>query len=199
MTRLVGYSRELSPGAGVASDVAQLTGAGAVRVFTDEGSTEGRARPGLQECVDFLEPGDTLLVMTAATLAATVPQFLATVNCLTGRGVAFLSLSESALCAGVGSAVDPAEVFAALDALRRRLVSLQTRAGMASAAGEGRRPGRPTVMTPERVAMAVELRNLGRPVTHIARVLGVSANAVQRALGATSNPPRPHVGQTSAS
>jgi len=37
-------------------------------------------------------------------------------------------------------------------------------------------------MTPERVAMAVELRDLGRPVTHIARVLGVSANAVQRAL-----------------
>jgi transposase-like protein len=37
-------------------------------------------------------------------------------------------------------------------------------------------------MTADRVAMAVELRNLGRPVTHIARVLGVSANSVQRAL-----------------
>jgi len=182
VTQLFGYAREVAPGVGVAADIAQLTAAGAVRVFTDEGSPECRDRPGLQECLGALEPGDTLLVTSAASLAATVPQFLSTVHSLTGRGVGFRSLSEPALCAGTGSAVDPAEVFAALDALRRRLVSVQTRAGMASAAGEGRRPGRPTVMTPERVEMAVELRNLGRPVTHIARVLGVSANAVQRAL-----------------
>jgi len=193
VTRLVGYARELSPGAGVgiAADVEQLTRAGAVRIFTDEGSLGGRARPGLQECLDFLEPGDTLLATNAASLSVTVPQFLATVNDLTARGVAFRSLNEPALCAGVDVAVDPAEVFAALDSLRRRLVSVQTRAGMASAATEGRRPGRPTVMTPERVAMAVELRNLGRPLTHIARVLGVSANAVQRALGSTSSPSQP--------
>ena len=121
----------------------------------------------------------------AAMLAPTVPQFLATVSGLTSRGVGFRSLSEPALCARVGVTVDPAGVFAGLEALRRRLVSLHTRAGMASAAREGRRPGRPTVMTPERVAMATELRNVGRPISHIARVLGVSANAVQRALSST--------------
>jgi len=190
VTQLVGYTGELFPGAGVASDVEQLTRAGAVRVYTDQSPGGGRARPALQECLDDIEAGDILLVATAATLSATVPQFLTTVNYLINRGVAFRSLSEPALCAGLGIPADPAEVFAALEALRRRLVSVHTRAGMASAASEGRRPGRPTVMTPERIAMAVELRNLGRPATHIARVLGVSPNAVQRALGPRSRQPQ---------
>lgn len=185
MTRLVGYTRDLTPGTGTGEDADQLARAGVVRVFADEGSAEARARPGLQECLELLAPGDTLVVSSAAMLAPTVPQFLATVSGLTSRGVGFRSLSDPALCAAVEVTVDPAEVFAGLEALRRRLVSLRTRAGMVSAAREGRRPGRPTVMTPERVAMAVELRNVGRPISHIARVLGVSANAVQRALSSS--------------
>ena len=182
MTRLVGYTRELTPGTGTGEDADQLARAGVVQVFADEGSADTRARLGFRECLELLETGDTLVVSSAAILAPTVPQFLATVSGLTSRGVGFRSLSEPALCARDGVRVDPVEVFAGLEALRRRLVSLHTREGMASAAREGRRPGRPTVMTPERVAMAVELRNVGRPISHIARVLGVSANAVQRAL-----------------
>lgn len=187
MTRLVGYTRELLPGAGIAADSEQFTVAGADRVFADDASTDAQTRSGLHECLESLEPGDTLLVTSAVMLAPTVAQFLALVSGLANRGVGFRSLTEPALSSG--APVDPTEVFAALEALKRRLSSLQTRAGMASAASDGRRPGRPTVMTPERVAMAVELRNLGRPVTHIARVLGVSANAVQRALGAPSGTP----------
>ncbi|WP_431797021.1 recombinase family protein [Microbacterium kunmingense] len=180
MTRLVGYTRAVTPGAGTAADAAQLTLAGAGRVFTDDGSAGATKRPGLRECLEFVEAGDTVVVTSAAMLAPTAAQFLTAVSGLVGRGVGFRSLSEPAL--STGTDMDPASVFVALESLRRRLSSLQTRAGMAAAASNGRRPGRPTVMTPERVAMALELRDLGRPVTHIARVLGVSANAVQRAL-----------------
>lgn len=180
MTRLVGYTREVAPGAGTAADAAQLVLAGAERVFTDDGSIGAAERPGLRECLEFVEAGDTVIVTSAAMVAPTAAQFLTVVSGLAGRSVGFRSLAEPAL--STGTAVDSAEVFVALESLRRRLSSLQTRAGMAAAASKGRRPGRPTVMTPERVAMAVELRDLGRPVTHIARVLGVSANAVQRAL-----------------
>lgn len=187
MTRVVGYSRELAPGLGTASDAEQLILAGASAVFTDDESADAAKREGLRKCVESLQPGDMLIVTSAAMLAPTVPLFMGTVAGLSARGVIFRSLSDPLLSAG-GQA-DPVDVIAALESLRRRLSSLQTRAGMASAAGEGRRPGRPTVMTPERVAMAQELRNLGRPVTHIARVLGVSANAVQRSLAV--RPDRP--------
>lgn len=187
MTRLIGYTRELSPGAGTAADAERLTSAGAEQVFTDDGAGGAQTRAGLRTCLETLQAGDTLVVTSAAMLSPTTSQFLTTVSGLAGRGVRFRSLSEPALSAG--TLIEPAEVFAALEALKRRLSSLQTRAGMASAATAGRRPGRPTVMTPERVAMAVELRNLDRPITHIARVLGVSANAVQRALSTTGEIP----------
>ncbi|WZO53529.1 recombinase family protein [Microbacterium sp. LWH7-1.2] len=164
------------------SDVDALTAAGASQVFTDDADTDPRKRPGLAECLASLEPGDVLVVPSASHLSHAVTHFVTTVSALSAQGVAFRSLAEPALCTGAATAVDPAEVIAALEALRRRLVSVRTRAGMASAAAEGKRAGRPTVMTPEKVAMAVELRNLNRPITHIARVLGVSSNSVQRAL-----------------
>ncbi len=185
MTRLVGYTREVTPGAGTAADAGLLVLAGAERVFTDDSADGAAERLGLRKCLEFVEAGDTVVVTSAAMLAPTAAQFLAAVSGLVGNGVGFRSLNEPAL--STGAEVDPAAVFVALESLRRRLSSLQTRAGMAAAASKGRRPGRPTVMTPERVAMAVELRALGRPVTHIARVLGVSANAVQRALASEAS------------
>lgn len=154
MTRLIGYTRETVPGAGTGADAEQLRLAGAERVFTDEDPTGNAERSGLRACLEFVEPGDAVIVTSAAMLAPTVAQFLASAAALAGRGVGFRSLSEPALC--TGSDVDPAEVFVAVEALRHRLSSLQTRAGMAAAASKGRRPGRPTVMTPERIAMAVD-------------------------------------------
>lgn len=182
MTRLVGYTRQLSPDLDPAPDVTALTAAGVMRVFVDDQTTDPRKRPALTDCLAFLEAGDVLVAPSAAHLSHAVTHFISTVSALTARGVEFRSLTEPALCTGADNPVNPAEVLTAEEGLRRRLVSLRTRAGMASAAAAGKRPGRPTVMTPEKVAMAVELRNLDRPITHIARVLGVSANSVQRAL-----------------
>lgn len=180
MTRVVGYTRAVASDQDVAAEVTTLTDTGAAQVFTDDADADPRQRPGLAECLAALRPGDMLLVPSASHLSHSVTHFVTTVAGLRERGVGFRSLSEPAL--STGERLDPVEVLAALEALRHRLVSVRTRAGMASAAAAGKRPGRPTVMTPDRVAMALELRNVGRPVTHIARVLGVSANSVQRAL-----------------
>ncbi|WP_396655636.1 recombinase family protein [Microbacterium sp.] len=182
---MVGYTRELLPGEGTTTDADELRRAGATEVFAEEDGPDAGTRPVLHACLESLEPGDRLLVTSAVRLSVTVPHFLSTMAQLGTRGVWFRSLAEPALCTGDGTVADTAELYAELEALKRRLVSLQTRAGMATAATKGRRPGRPTVMTPDRVAMAIELRNLGRPTSHIARVLGVSPNAVQRALAAT--------------
>lgn len=55
-------------------------------------------------------------------------------------------------------------------------------AGMASARSRGSRPGRPTVMTPDRIATARTLAAAGTPVTRIAATLGVGRASVYRAL-----------------
>jgi len=182
VTRLVGYSRELVSHADASGDVEELTLAGASDVFVDAVTVDPRRRPALAECLGCLQEGDVLVVTSSDRLSHGLSHFVATVTALDARGVVFRSLTESALCTDAGPAADASQVLAALDGLRGRLRSLQTREGMKAAAAAGRRAGRPTVMTEERIGIARELRNHGRSFTHIAAVLGVSTSTVQRAL-----------------
>jgi len=182
MTRVVGYTRELFTGAGVAADVEELEAAGAEHVFVDLAGVDVRKRPELAECLRVLRAGDLLVVTSSARLSHSLTHFVVTTTALASRGVRFRSIAEPALTSGAGQVSDPVEVLSALDGLTRRLRSLETREGMKDAAAEGRRAGRPTVMTEERVAIAVELRRQCRSFSQIGRVLGVSASAVQRAL-----------------
>ena len=182
MTRVVGYTRELFAGAGVAADVEELQAAGAVQVFVDLVGADVRKRSGLAECLRVLEAGDMLVVTSSARLSHSLTHFVLTTTDLASRGVRFRSVAEPALTSGAGQISDPFEVLSALDGLTRRLRSLEIREGMKDAAAEGRRAGRPIVMTQEKAAIALELRNQGRSLTQIGKVLGVSTSAVQRAL-----------------
>lgn len=179
MSRLVGYSRPWWPGEDLTIDIENLAGAGATATLTDPGAVEAPLDEG--SALRSLEPGDTLLVSSAARLGSSLPRVVQTIAELGRRGIGFRSLAEPALSTDAGVA-DPAEVFAALEGLRRTLAGLRTRQGMLRAETAGRRPGRPSVMTPERVAVAEELRRQHRSIAHIARVIGVSPSAVQRAL-----------------
>lgn len=185
MTRIVGYTRELLAGTGTQDDIAALRTAGATDVFVHD--PHGARSPA--EGLATLSAGDVVVVTDAARLASTLTEFTATVAALTTNGVRLQVLSEPALCTG-GAAVDPGEVMVALSALRTRLVGLRVRAGMATAAESGRRPGRPSALTPDRVDVARELRNQGRSYAQIGRALGVSASAIRRSL-TTPNHPAP--------
>lgn len=182
MSSLVGYTRELIDGTEVSRDVAELEQAGVAKVFVDSASADPRRRPALAECLASLTDGDVLVVTSSERLAHGLAHFVATVASLTERRVGFRSLAEPALSSDFDQSVRPAEVLRALERLQRRLRSVGTRAGMMTAAADGRRAGRPTVMTQERIDIARELRNHDRSFSHIARVLGVSTSAVQRAL-----------------
>lgn len=179
MTRIVGFSRPGDDEA--AAEEAALRAAGADEVFV-ECDPDGAVV--LASCLQSLHAGDVLVVTRASRLTSTQYRFVRTVAALGARGVVFWSLAEPALSTGTPMAAE--EVFQALEELRSELAGIRTRAGMDAATADGRRPGRPRVMTEERLAMAMELRAVGRSVSHIARVLGVSAGAVGRALADVS-------------
>ncbi len=183
---LVGYTRKLA-GDVEAADAETLRATGTSVIHSETGS-DPRTRPALEECLRDLQSGDELVVTSAARLSPSVSHYMSTAVSLSARGIRIRSLTEPALSTGPGTASDSAEVMAALEGLRQRLRSLETKQGMLAAASAGRRPGRPTVMTEERIAMAVELRRLDRSYTQIARVLGVSTSAVQRALTDAASP-----------
>ena len=180
-SRVVGYTRTLRGAAQVDDDVAALKAHGAEEVFADAGEGHPRDRPELKECLARLSAGDTLVVTSAARLSHNLNHLVSTLRSLDDGSILFRSLAEPAMNLGPGLDAT-SKYLTALDDIRRNLLGDRVRAGLRAASTEGRRAGRPSVMTPEKVSIAVELRTHGRSVAHIANVLGVSASAVRRAL-----------------
>ena len=179
MSRSVGFTRVLGATDDTATDADELKAAGATEVYVEP--TGKRSSDALNECLESLSPGDELIVTRSARLSRSLGEFVGIVEGLSQRGVRFRSLAEPVL-----SHASALEVVSALDGLRRELISASTRHGMKDAAALGRRPGRPSVMTEDRTAIARELRAQGRSIHHIAVLLGVSDGSVKRVVEAPS-------------
>lgn len=118
-------------------------------------------------------------------LGRSVADLTGIVNGLGERGVEFRSLTEAIDTTTVGGEL-VFHVFAAVAQMERRLIAERTRAGLAAARARGRVGGRPTVMTPDRVLAAHEMRAAGKTLNQIAATLGVGRSSLVRALAAGS-------------
>lgn len=181
---VVGYTRTLRAAAPIDEDVAALEAHGAEEVFVDAGEGHPRNRPELKECLARLSAGDTLVVTSAARLSHSLNHLVSTLRSLDDGSILFRSFAEPAL--DLIHAPNPAtdNYLTALDDIRRTLLGDRVRAGLGAASSDGRRAGRPSVMTPDKISIAIELRTHGRSIAHIANVVGVSPSALRRALQA---------------
>ncbi|WP_458040396.1 MULTISPECIES: recombinase family protein [Bacteria] len=181
---IVGYTRALHDAASVGEDSAVLKAHGAQKVFADLGKGHPRDRPELKECLARLRAGDTLLVTSAARISHTLNHLVATLRSLDDGSIVFRSIAEPVLDVTPTAVSGASSYLITLDDVRRAMLGDRVRAGLRVASAEGRRPGRPSVMTSEKISIATELRSHGRSIPHIANVVGVSPSTVRRALNA---------------
>ncbi len=180
---LIGYARVSRPEQDPAAQEAELTAAGAVRVFTDHGESSRKAdRPQWLACRDYLRPGDTLLVRRLDRLAGTERMAIEIIRDLADQGIHLRSLTEPEIdtTSPMGRAL--LGFIGILAQLRVDTIRENTRRGLAHARSQGRIGGRPTVVTPERLDAALRLRAAGQSHAQIARALSVSRSAISRAL-----------------
>ena len=157
-----------------------LEGAGATRIYTDYGVSGATAsRPQLDACLDHLRDGDVLTVWKLDRLGRNTQHVLGVVEDLTSRGIGFRSLTEGLHTDGpMGRAM--LTIMAAFAQLERDTMIERTRAGLAAAAANGRKGGRPRKVDDADAAKARQLREKGITATDIARMLGVSSRTVKR-------------------
>lgn len=183
MSNVVGYARVSRHDQNPAAQEAELHAAGAARVFVDHGeSSRVTDRPQWLACLDYLRAGDTLLVRRLDRIAGSEKMAIETINELAERGVNIKSLTEPDIDTTTPMGRALFGIVAVFAQLRVDTIRDNTRRGLAHARAQGRVGGRPTVMTAERTAAAVRMREQGDSVAHIARVLGVGASSVARAL-----------------
>jgi DNA invertase Pin-like site-specific DNA recombinase len=186
---IIGYARVSTADQTPQLQLDALEQTGASRIFSDRGvSGSMPSRPELDACLDHLRAGDVLTVWKLDRLGRNTQHVLAVVDDLTSRGIGFRSLTEGLHTDGpMGKAM--LTIMAAFAQLERDTMIERTRAGLAAAAANGRKGGRPRKVDDADAAKARSLREKGIMATDIAKMLGVSRATVYRYLSESASLP----------
>ena len=150
-------------------------------------STRGQ-RPKLRVTLGRLKPGDTLVIYKPDRIARSMKELLVLLEDeLHAREVNLHILTG--ICAGLhrpnGQTIADKMLFmvAAMAAeMERDLISERTLDGLAAAAAQGRRGGRPVAADHDTLAIARARQARGESVTDIARHLKIGRSTLYRAL-----------------
>jgi Resolvase, N terminal domain len=137
---LLGYARVSTTDQHPQLQVDALTAAGCYRVFTETASGVRPDRPTLEQVLDQLRPGDTLVVWKLDRLGRSLRHLVDTVTGLAERGIGFRSLQEAIDTTTPGGKL-VFHIFAALAEFERDLIrgADQRRVGCCPGPGSHRR------------------------------------------------------------
>lgn len=181
--RLFGYARVSTKTQDVRRQLAQLRQAGVPEANIRTETTSGASRrPVLDQLLADLKAGDVLVVTELDRLGRNGASLVAMVGTLDERDIGL-----RLLCPAVDT-TDPLAgpiirtILAVLADAERRLMIERTRTGLAAAKAAGRRGGRPSVMTTERLKVAHQLIANGATIAEAARTIGVSRPTLSKHL-----------------
>jgi len=188
MAHLLGYARVSTTEQNSDLQVDELTAARCWKVWTDHASGALDRRPQLDEVLEQLRPGDTLVVWRLDRLGRSLRHLIEVVTGLDERGVGFRSLRESIDTTTAGGRL-VFHLFGALAQFEREIIRDRTVAGLTAARARGRVGGRPSKLSVEQVRQARRMYDARElTVEQIGAVLGVSRTSIYRALGKTARP-----------
>ncbi|WP_061291540.1 recombinase family protein [Azotobacter vinelandii] len=178
---LIGYMRVSSDSDRQSTDLQRdaliTAGVDARHLFEDKASGARDDRPGLQQCLDYVKAGDTLVVWKLDRLGRSLPHLLDIVDGLRKKGVAFQSLTE-----GMNTDTPHGEllfqIFGALAQYERALTRERVQAGLAAARRRGKRGGRPPAIEPEKLEAVIAALNAGTSKAAVCRTFGIARSTL---------------------
>jgi DNA invertase Pin-like site-specific DNA recombinase len=165
----IGYARVSTLDQNPELQTKALRAAGCDKIFTDHGVSGSKAsREQLDKMLEHLRKGDEVVVWKLDRLGRNTRNLLALVDELERRGVHFQALTE-----GISTTAQ----------LERDQLIERTKAGMAVAKSNGRKPGRREISAEnEKVAKAKAYHAKGNNVAEIQKLIGASRATVYRYL-----------------
>ena len=166
-------------------DALLAVGIDARHLFEDRASGAKDDRTGLRQALEFVRPGDVLVVWKLDRLGRSLSHLLAIVTMLKDKQVALRSLTE-----GMDTTTASGEllfhVFGALAQYERALIQERVVAGLASARRRGRIGGRPQAITGEKLDAILAALNSGMSKAAVCRNFGVKRTALIETLARIS-------------
>jgi len=182
MGRLIGYARVSTPEQSLDLQLDELKAAGCKKIFSDKISGVRAVRPGLDQCLETMKEGDTLIVWRLDRLGRSMPHLVSVVTELRERNIAFKSLKDGVIDTTTASGELIFNIFAALAQFDRELIRERTRAGLKAARARGKSGGRKPVSKDDPRVMAAKKMHadLSISISMICETLKISKATLYR-------------------
>jgi DNA invertase Pin-like site-specific DNA recombinase len=188
---LVGYMRVSSESdrqtTRLQRDALLAAGVDSRHLFEDHASGTKDDRPGLTKALEFVHPGDVLIVWKLDRLGRSLAHLLSIVTSLKDKQVAFRSLTE-----GMDTTTPSGEllfhVFGALAQYERALTQERVMAGLEAARHRGRIGGRPLAITGEKLDAILSAVQSGMSKAAVCRNFGVKRTTLIETLNRVGGP-----------
>lgn len=171
----IGYARVSSKDQNLERQTAALKKEKVFRVFTDTASGSSTHRPGLDGALNYLRPGDQLIVTSMDRLARSLIDLHRLVGDLTARDVSvkFIKEGQTYSLNSTPLAKLMLGLLGSVAEFERAIIRERQAEGIARAKERGVYKGRAKVLTDEQLAQAREWVGEGVPKAEVARRLGI--------------------------
>jgi len=152
---LIGYARVSTLDQNLDLQLDALKTARCEKIFTEKMSG-AKARPGLDEALAFLRPGDVLVVWKLDRLGRRTVKLIQLIEALKERGIGFKSLSN-AIDTTTPEGMFIYRISSSFAELERDLARERTMAGLQAARARGRKGGRRRKLTEDQAKWAAKM------------------------------------------
>src|SRR3989442_10781344 len=150
----IGYARVSTPDQSLAIQLDALQQSGCPKIFQEVASGAQAERQALSAALDYMRPGDTLVVWRLDRLGRSLGQLIVLMNTLHNQQIGFQSVVE-AIDTTTATGLFFFQITGAFAELERNLMRERTLAGLASARRRGRKGGLRKNIDSKRVTMAL--------------------------------------------
>lgn len=176
--KTIGYIRVSTVGQ---NSERQLDGIDLDKVFEEKASAKTKDRPRLNEMLEYIREGDSVIVHDISRLARNIQDLHHLVEEITAKG-ATLQFNKEGLTFS-GDKQDPMSqlllsMLGAVYQFEREIMKERQREGIAVAKAQGKFKGRPAKLNNLEILQVVDE---GNSIAQTAKILGVSQSSVQRA------------------
>ena len=167
----------------------QLEGLEFDRTFVDHASGKDAKRPQLEELLNFVRTGDTVIVHSMDRLARNLDDLRRIVQALTNKGVRIEFVKENLTFTGEDSPMASLmlSVMGAFAEFERSLIKERQREGIALAKRRGAYRGRKKSLSPQDVAELRQRVAAGISKAQVAREAGISRQTLYQYLQETGD------------
>ena len=180
---LIGYARVSTEEQHLDLQIDALEQAGCERIFTDQGLSAIAKRPGFEQALEHLKPGDAFVIWKMDRAFRSLRHALDTLEFFEQRNIQFKAITESIdTTTPMGKCMY--QIRNAFAELERNLISERTSAGMKAAKKRGAKLGRPKALSDAQITQAKSILKAqpDTTLTSLAQKYGVSPKTLRRAL-----------------